>query len=254
MPLNPTGQDIQSYETGRAQARYNGQVPLAAPPPQGTPAWWSNTGTLDVWNGIPSRTGQEPVWRGNGGSELAPKIDANGSWIGGGTPPRRLDLGGTPNTNQPNPNQGQGPVIRKAPAYQPRTPNPQGQVFVPPPPLPAPPAGTGAVTKTIELYGVDGGKKVPLLSILRFDGSHYVLKSGARGRIAIGLARSDGFGYGGMPGSWATLYPSDSPSVFGLDPSIGIVAWDGRKVWAVPVNTLVEIWGPTWRDAVYKGV
>ena len=252
MPLNPTtGPDIQSYENGRAQARYNGVVPLAVPPPQGTATWWSNTGTLDVWNGIPSRTGTEPIWRGNGGAELAPKVDASGNWIGGGTPPRRLDLANQGQPQPGTPNQ-QGPVYRNrpAPAYVPRNPNPQGQVYIPPPPLPLPPVV--GVTKTLELYGVEGGRKVPLLSILKFDGTHYVLNPAHRGRIAIGGSAAEGFGYGGTPGRWNTLYPSDSPAVFGLDPNIGIIAWDGRKAWAVPANTLVEIWGPNWRDSVYR--
>ncbi len=249
MPLNPTtGPDIQSYENGRAQARYNGVVPLAVPPPQGTATWWSNTGTLDVWNGIPSRTGTEPIWRGNGGTELVPKVDSSGKWVGAGPAPRRLDLA----QPQPGtPNRPAQPPYRPAPAYIPRDPNQQGQVYIPPPPLPGPPPIAG-VTRTIELYGVDGGRKVPLLSILRFDGTHYVLKSGTRGRIAIGSSPGQGFGYGGSPGAWNTLYPSDSPAVFGLDPNTGIVAWDGRKTWAVPANTLVEIWGPNWRDSVYR--
>lgn len=246
MPLNPTGQNIQYYENGRAQARYNGVVPLATPPPQGTPAWWANTGTLDVWNGIPSRTGDEVIWRGNGGGALPIVVDSTGKWVGNGPAPQRLDLGGPAAGGTP-PKSGSG--IRPAPAYVPKTPNPQGQVYLPPPPVPTPPVGS--VSNTVELFGVTQGRKVPLNDILYFDGSRYTLKRGVRGSIAFGRQPSEGYGYGGSPGAWPRLYPSDSPANFGLDPQTGVVAWDGRKVWAVPANTLMEIFGPTWRNQVY---
>ncbi len=89
-------------------------------------------------------------------------------------------------------------VIREAPPYIPRLP-------------PTPPIQVGpGVLSTYELYGMMYGRKVPVWSELHFDGFHYQIKQG--GRVVVAHDPSSGFGFGGTPGKWSTLYPTVSPS------------------------------------------
>lgn len=139
--------------------------------------------------------------------------------------------------------------VRTPPVYVPR-PGTTGGVYVPPPPLPAPTAPAATVQATYEIYGARRGRPVPMREALTFDGSAYHLKNGYQ--ILVGLQSSDGFGLGGRPGSWPSIYPGISPAAYGLDADKGVVDMDdGRKPRAVPASDLAEIFGASWRTQVY---
>lgn len=58
----PTGQNADFYMGGRFLARYKGaRPPSPATSPIGSPAWWRDEGIRDVFQGVPSRTGQEAM-------------------------------------------------------------------------------------------------------------------------------------------------------------------------------------------------
>ena len=237
-PQIPTSTNAQYYANGRGLARYQGQMPLAVDPAPGTPIWWSNEGVKDVWAGVPSRTGTETIWRDNGG---APK-----QVIGG------PDAAANPWTNAPQAGPGQAPAYqrRDAPAYQPRAGQSGQSYYIPPTPgQPPVPVTSSGVAATYEIYGRLNGRQVPLWKELSFDGVAFHIKQG--GRILISHSPSEGYGFGGMPGSWAQLYGSRSPSDWGLDPDKGVVAYDGARAYAIPATQLVEIFGVGWRQIVY---
>ena len=236
-PQIPTSTNAQYYANGRGLARYQGQRPLAVDPAPGTPIWWSNEGVKDVWAGVPSRTGTETIWRDNGG---APKHVIGGP-----------DAAANPWTNAPQAGPGQAPAYqrRDAPAYQPRAGQTGPSYYIPPTPGQPPVLVTsGGVTATYEIYGRLNGRQVPIWKELSFDGVAFHIKQG--GRILISHSPSEGYGFGGMPGSWTQLYGSRSPSDWGLDPDKGIVAFDGARAYAVPATQLVEIFGTGWRQTV----
>jgi hypothetical protein len=229
----PTSANAQYYLDGRGLALFEAQKPLAVDPPMGTPTWWTNEGIKDVWAGIPSRIGTEPAWLDSGG---APR-----KVIGG--------PGAAPNPWNPQPaptNQTPPPYVKGVPVpYTPR-PGQTGQgVYVPPPGQPP----GGGVSITYEVYGRIQGRQVPLWKELRFDGVSFHLQQG--GRILISHSPSEGYGLGGVPGSWATLYGNRSPADWGLDPDKGVLAFDGTRGFAVPASQLVEIFGAGWRQVVY---
>lgn len=237
-PLIPTSVNAQYYANGRGLARYQGQKPLAVDPAPGTPIWWSNEGVKDVWAGVLSRTGTETLWHDSGGSLR--------QMVGG------PDAAASPGVNPRQPGPGQPPVYqrRAAPAYQPRTGQSGQSYYIPPTPgQPPMPVTSGAVAATYEIYGRMSGRQVPLWKELAFDGIAFHLKQG--GRILISHSPSEGYGFGGTPGSWSKLYGSRSPSDWGLDADKGIVAFDGSRAYAVPASQLVEIFGPGWRQVVY---
>jgi CubicO group peptidase (beta-lactamase class C family) len=108
---------------------------------------------------------------------------------------------------------------------------------------------SGGVTATYEIYGRLNGSQVPIWKELSFDGIAFHIKQG--GRILISHSSSEGYGFGGMPGSWPNLYGNRSPTDWGLDPDKGVVAFDGTRGYAVPATQLVEIFGSGWRQTVY---
>jgi hypothetical protein len=108
---------------------------------------------------------------------------------------------------------------------------------------------SGGVAITYEIYGRLSGRQVPLWKELSFDGVAFHIKQG--GRILISHSPAEGYGFGGIPGSWSKLYGSRSPSDWGLDPDKGIVAFDGSRAYAIPATQLVEIFGSGWRQIVY---
>ena len=236
--LIPTSSNAQYYANGRGLARYEGQKPLAADPAPGTPIWWSNEGVKDVWAGVPSRTGTETLWLDNGGA--ARQV------IGG------PDAAPNPWANPPQAGPGQAPAYprREAPVYQPRAGQTGPSYYVSPPPGPPPvPVTSGGVAITYEIYGRLSGRQVPLWKELSFDGVSFHTKQG--GRILISHSPAEGYGFGGIPGSWSKLYGSRSPRDWGLDPDKGVVAFDGSRAYAIPATQLVEIFGPGWRQIVY---
>ena len=141
-------------------------------------------------------------------------------------------------------------VTRTPPAYQPPA-GTTGGVYVPPPPLPPPayPTSPVGVQATFEIYGSRRGRAVPMREALDFDGRLYHLKSGYQ--MLVGIRPTDGFGLGGRPGSWPTVYPSTSPANFGLDADKGVLEMDGRTPRGVAASDLLEIFGPNWRMQVY---
>ena len=231
--LIPINSNAQYYANGRGLARYQGQKPLAVDPPVGTPLWWSNEGVKDVWAGLQSRTGTETIWRDSGGA--ARKV------VGG------PEAGAIPWTHTPQASAGYVTVYqrREAPVYQ-RQPGPSGQgYYVPAPPAPMP----VGVVATYEIYGRLNGRQVPIWKELSFDGVTFHIKQG--GRILVSHNPAEGYGVGGMPGSWTQLYGSRSPMDWGLDADKGVVAFDGERAYAVPATQLVEIFGAGWRLVVY---
>lgn len=148
---------------------------------------------------------------------------------------------------QGGPAPGAPPPIRPAPPYiPPANVNPGDGVFIPPP---------GPVAVTYEIYGTVGRRVVPLDSILTYSRAGYRARPGAR--IMVGTSSRDGFGLGGRPGSWPTIYPDllrGNPSNYGLDSDKGVVKWDerSRRGYAIPGSVLAEIFGPAWRTQVYK--
>lgn len=128
------------------------------------------------------------------------------------------------------------PIPRPAPVYVPRLP--------PPPPQPPSPPMLPLVTK--EIFGMLRGRKVPVWDILRPDGllSHVV----RGGRIVIGVTPSEGFGLGGSPGAWPQASGGAAPSDFGLDPQVGVVAFDGNRPRPIDAHTLEKMLGAGWRQ------
>ena len=228
-PQIPTSVNAQYYADGRGLARYQAQKPLAVDPPMGTPLWWSNEGVKDVWAGIPPRTGPETIWLTNDGK---PRPVIGGPDAAAGTQP--------------------APAYqrRDAPVYQPRAGQTGQSYYIPPTPGQNPvPVPSSGVWVTYEIYGRLNGRQVPLWQELRFDGVRFHIQQG--GRILISHSAAEGYGLGGMPGSWTRLYGSRSPADWGLDPDKGIVAFDGSRAYAVAASQLVEIFGPDWRRTVY---
>lgn len=236
----PTSSSAQYYANGRGLARYQAQKPLPTDPAVGTPLWWSNEGVKDVWAGVASRTGVETIWLDNGGSPRTviggPAAAAN-PW----TPP--APAGPSPASPAP------AYPVRNAPAYQPRPGQTGPSSYIPAPPNPPPVIASGSVAVTYEIYGRMDGRQVPIWKELRFDGLRYHLKQG--GRILIGHSSAEGYGFGGTPGRWATLYGSRSPADWGLDADKAVVAFDGTRAYAVPAAQLSEIFGTDWRRVVY---
>lgn len=235
-PQIPTGANAQYYANGRGLARYQAQKPLAADPAAGTPIWWSNEGVKDVWAGVPSRTGTETIWRDSGGG---PRQVVGGP-----------DAAANPWANPPQAGPGQAPVYRPrdAPLYQPRA-GQTGQSYQIPPPGQPPVPVPGGVMATYEIYGRMNGRQIPLWKELSFDGVSFHIKQG--GRILISHNPAEGYGFGGIPGSWTKLYGSRSPADWGQDPDKGVVAFDGSRSYAIPAMQLVEIFGGGWRQIVY---
>lgn len=251
----PKGQNADFYLSGRARALFRLEYPLATDPPVGTPAWWSNEGVKDAWQGLKSRIGVEGSLTGADGNPLPLKLgvpdpktgvvpkgpydNAMPTTTGGGqTPP----YGGSVVVNY-----GPGkvriatpvvrnapPVIRQAPPYVDRGGG--GGVYSPPP---------GAVLSTKEIFGIFRGRVVPVFQILERNGMRNHVERG--GRVVIGVSPREGFGLGGTPGAWERASPGVSPGAFGLDPYVGVVAFDGFRVRPVDAYTLGQLLGPGWR-------
>lgn len=134
-------------------------------------------------------------------------------------------------------------VKRPAPAYVPRNGGGGGGVYIPPP---------GPVLSTKEIFGVFRGRVVPVFSILTRDGMRNHVKAG--GRVVVGVNSREGFGLGGIPGAWDQASGGVSPGNFGLDPQVGVVAWDGQRTRPVDAYTLGQLLGPNWRAVLQAAV
>ena len=108
-----------------------------------------------------------------------------------------------------------------------------------------------ATLRTYELFGNLNGANVPLNRVVILDSNtgRYSLVPG--GRVLVGDSPSDGFGLGGMPGRWSAFY-SDSPAQYGLDADKGVLASDGSRGWVVTAAFLAQVFGASWRAAVYS--
>lgn len=268
----PKGANADYYLSGRARALYRLDYPAAQDPPVGTPAWWSNEGIKDAWAKLKSRVGgTEPTLYGEDGQPLPLKLGVPDPRTGI-VPPGPYDSGngqrpqvyvsygqpgqgGQPNVRVAGPTdsgngqrpqvyvsygqagRGGQPNIRVAPAY--RGPGGIGGVYLPPP---------GPVLTTKEVYGSLRGRLVPVFTILERDGMrNHVIRGG---RVYITSSSREGFNLAGTPGSWNQASPGVSPGAFGLDPYVGVVAFDGRRARPLDAYTLGQLLGPGWQAIV----
>jgi hypothetical protein len=111
------------------------------------------------------------------------------------------------------------------------------------------PGGGGAAFRTVELYGVMGGARVPLTSAVSMAGGMPQVQPGAR--VMVGEVPADGFGLAGVPGRWSAYYAGRSPAEFGLDADKGVLASDGSRGWALTATFLSQIFGAGWRAVIY---
>ena len=111
------------------------------------------------------------------------------------------------------------------------------------------PGGVGAAFRTVELYGVMGGARVPLTSAVSMAGGMPQVQPGAR--VMVGEVAADGFGLAGVPGRWSAYYAGRSPAEFGLDADKGVLASDGSRGWALTATFLSQIFGAGWRAVIY---
>jgi len=102
--------------------------------------------------------------------------------------------------------------------------------------------------RTLELFGSVGGRTVPLTQALRTDGGRYAVAPGAQ--VLGGEQPGEGFGFGGSPGRWQEASDGQAPSAFGLDPTLGVVGFDGARAWPIPAPTLEQIFGSNWRQVL----
>ena len=74
-----------------------------------------------------------------------------------------------------------------------------------------------------------------------------------RQRARAGEAQSrrlgDGFGLGGSPGRWSTLY-SQSPADFGLPAAVGVLGSDGTRGWVLSGQFLAQLLGSNWQQVI----
>ena len=111
------------------------------------------------------------------------------------------------------------------------------------------PGGGGAAFRTVELYGMMGGARVPLTSAVSMAGGMPQVQPGAR--VMVGEVAADGFGLAGVPGRWSAYYAGRSPAEFGLDADKGVLASDGSRGWALTATFLSQIFGAGWRAVIY---
>ncbi len=107
----------------------------------------------------------------------------------------------------------------------------------------------GSVVRTYELFGRHKGRLVPVAEILRIRAGNKELPPGAQ--VLLTDQASQGFGLGGRPGLWETLYPGVDPALYGLDSDKPILASDGYRGWVVDAHYLAMVFGAHWRRVVY---
>ncbi len=99
--------------------------------------------------------------------------------------------------------------------------------------------------RTLELFAMRNGQKVPLSSVLT-ESSSGALTVAPGARILMTDQPDEGFGLGGRPGAW-TFGP---PSAFGMDgEEVGVVALDGFTVKPLGASLLSRLFGD-WRNVL----
>ena len=115
---------------------------------------------------------------------------------------------------------------------------------------PMPGGGAGAF-RTYELFGILGGRTVPLSQVVLCDRVTGICSVVPGGRVMVGDQPADGFGLAGVPGRWQTFYGGRSPAEFGLDADKGVLGSDGSRGWALNASFLSQVFGAGWRAAIY---
>lgn len=113
----------------------------------------------------------------------------------------------------------------------------------------ATPGSAPAGLRTYEVFGLLNGQRVPLAQVAVNQSGRYVQLPGSR--ILVGDSPADGFGLAGVPGSWASLYPGQSPASYGLDPDKGVLGHDGTRGWVLSAQFLSQLFGASWRAQIY---
>lgn len=99
--------------------------------------------------------------------------------------------------------------------------------------------------RTIELFAMRNGHKVPLSSVLTESRSG-ALTVAPGARILMTDEPHEGFGLGGRPGAWSF----GPPSAFGMDDEeVGVVALDGFSVKPLEASLLSRLFGD-WRNVL----
>ncbi|MBL9009507.1 MAG: hypothetical protein JNJ46_34955 [Myxococcales bacterium] len=109
----------------------------------------------------------------------------------------------------------------------------------------------GGAFRTYELFGILGGRTVPLAQVVTVDrvtGRANIVPGGS---VLVGDMPGDGFGLAGSPGRWSAYYGGRSPAEFGLDPDKGVLGSDGSRGWVLAASFLSQLFGAGWRATVY---
>jgi hypothetical protein len=124
----------------------------------------------------------------------------------------------------------------------------RAQLAPPAAPAQAPPGATGGGSvRSVELFGVLNGQNVPLVRAVQQGPTGFVVVPGAR--VMRGDGPGDGFGLGGSPGRWSTLY-SQSPADFGLPAAVGVLGSDGTRGWVLSGQFLAQLLGSNWQQVI----
>ncbi len=117
----------------------------------------------------------------------------------------------------------------------------------------APPlSNTGPVAgmlRTYELFGVQSGRVVPLLSAVQFGSGRVSVTPGSQ--VMVTDQANEGSGLAGVPGRWQASAGGRSPADLGLDSDKGVLASDGRTAWPLSGQFLTQLFGSNWRQTVY---
>ena len=88
---------------------------------------------------------------------------------------------------------------------------------------------------------------VPLVRAVQQGPTGFVVVPGAR--VMRGDGPGDGFGLGGSPGRWSTLY-NQSPADFGLPAAVGVLGSDGTRGWVLSGQFLAQLLGSNWQQVI----
>lgn len=99
--------------------------------------------------------------------------------------------------------------------------------------------------KTIEIFGMLVGLKVPLALVYR---PGVGVLPGAK--VLIADSPGEGFGYAGQPGRWKEVYGDKTPEEFGLPANLAVVVFDGKRAWPVRSSYLAMLYGDKWQSVI----
>lgn len=118
-------------------------------------------------------------------------------------------------------------------------------------------AARGAATprevfRTFEVYGVQGGHAVPLMSILDRKEGRWQVRPGAQVRATD--RATVGMGLAGSPGRWREYYPNHQPEQYGLHAGKAVLYWEPQRGRALAASggLLTQLFGRNWRSTVYR--